>query len=153
MPIINTPRGAVLELPSGCHTVPLKHEDKFRFRFTVPSSDGMSDYECGQKRDDSTWQCGCPAWIYPRKPRGARESDPMPPRHCKHLKALGLPPADQPLAVVEVRERFSHDARTRPPEVAGFSGTCPRCGFCAEAAQPVLKPQPKRRLYSLREDV
>jgi DnaJ-like protein len=60
---------------------PLPDTPVWKNRFEIPSASSDRVYTVAQSKADDHWACSCPGWKIPKN--GVR--------HCKHLKALGLP--------------------------------------------------------------
>lgn len=66
-------------------SVKLPDNKAFTNRFEVKSETSNRIYTIAQSKSGHWWGCSCPGWIAHR--------------HCKHLKALGLPGDHKPYTV------------------------------------------------------
>ena len=67
------------------NTVVLPDNSQYTNRFESKSASSNRVYVVAQHKTSRWWACSCPGWICRRS--------------CKHLKALGLPVAQQPYEV------------------------------------------------------
>lgn len=65
----------VVKLPKGVTVMP--DNSQWTNRFEIKSSSSNRIYTIAQNKSKRFWGCSCPGWIHHR--------------HCKHIKALGLP--------------------------------------------------------------
>lgn len=57
-------------------------------RVAIKSESSRAIYTVAQHKVTRVWSCDCPGWIIKRKDKITGKDKP---RHCKHLKAMGLP--------------------------------------------------------------
>jgi hypothetical protein len=67
------------------HEITLPDNDQWQYRFQVESENSNRIYVIAQNKKKKHWACNCPGW--------------KRHRHCKHLKAVGVPGNEQPFEV------------------------------------------------------
>ncbi|HMR85433.1 MAG TPA: hypothetical protein PKE30_19950 [Niabella sp.] len=77
----------VIHIP---HDLVLPDTDQWQFRFQIQSETSDRIYVISQHKKKKHWGCSCMAW--------------KRYRHCKHLKALGLPDFEQPYEVNFIKD-------------------------------------------------
>jgi len=70
--------------------VALPDNDQWQFRFKINSETSNRIYIVSQNIKKRFWACSCPGW--------------KRTRHCKHLKALGIPADLQPFEANVIKQ-------------------------------------------------